>query len=59
MIFIFFRSTIDNNKQYIKLSKVLMEKPFIDIDFEKESLKEGIDILRDDFNKFKNQFKNL
>jgi len=62
----FFLSTIDTNKQYIKLSKDLMEKPFIDIDFEKESLKEEIDILRDDFDKlrddfdkFKNQFKNL
>lgn len=62
----FFRSTIDTNKQYIKLSKKLMEKPFVDIDFEKESLREEIDILReeidilrDDFDKFKSKFKDL
>lgn len=62
----FFRSTIETDRQFIKLSKDLSEEPSIEIDFEKEGLKEKIDILenevsslKDDFNAIKAMFKNL
>jgi hypothetical protein len=57
---IFFFITCSLKERYfIKLGKNLSEKPFIDVDFEKEKMKEDIEDLKQQISQLRQIFENL
>ena len=55
----FFITCSLKEKYFINLGKNLLEKPFIDVDFEKEKMKEDIEDLKQQISQLRQIFENL